>query len=1289
MITKKALSLRASIMIILITGLLLFSTVFIAVSQFIIPDTLLQSEKELAYSQQSVIKRLFESEQRRISIHTEDIAIWVDTVRFIKGEYPEFIDTAWRGNSPAQMYNLNFILINDTQGNTVYAEGYDFIRRQPLTIPAGFFEYFIPFSDEALKRYRALEISKKKETYSGIVFYSTVPYFFSIMPVIQTIADEPSGTLMFITVLSNEYLQYITGRPDMYFKLSQELEQSANEKSFLPSIHPIPLSDVFGNPIFLQTSSTRFYSSNVQKTLNAIMVALIGGFIIFALVLYLVIARYFIRPIERLINDIYQVHSDKQIVADDYIINSELRLLASSINAMLQKIEQSATSTTFLQYILNEIIACIVITDAETDELLFFNKQVKEGFGFDDEVIGTICWKVLQKGMTERCPFCPVPQLLSNKSENNTESMEPIICEQFNSITNRYYRTAAGIIDWPNGRQAVLQHLIDITDLKEAESVIKKRLQQQKLLSAISQSLVSSENLTDIIDNTLMMLGMFLQITKIELARVDTENQKIVFEYTWHNEGQRNNLLGHSFYFGPGQLLYDSFVIRGDVYYVCNDCNQAPGATMSEDEIVKSSVIIPVFIYDSLWGLLFIEECQKERIWDESDLQVFRLIVSSIAGSIIRHRAEEQLVRMSYIVNSSPQYIAYITSTGEYEYLNRGASMLTGYSNKELMEGGLYCIFDDETILLIKKTYLPIIYEEGYLQIDLPVRRKDNQQRMFSFTVFTTTSYNDRIGMIGLDITEKSRLQEELIAAKELAEQSNRAKSTFLSRMSHEMRTPMNAIIGMTTIAQASHDKERMEYCLSKINDASIHLLGVINDILDMSKIEAGKFELSYSDFDFEKMLLRVTNVMNFRVEEKQQNLVVHLDRTIPKRIVSDEQRLAQVITNLLSNAVKFTPENGSITLSVEDITPETMDRLLQNSLRITVADTGIGISSEQQKRLFTSFEQADGSIARKFGGTGLGLAISKNIVELMGGKIWIESEEGKGASFIFEITIEVREAEKEAKYSIDWGKLRILVVDDSPDILEYFKYFAETIHVQCTTALSGEEACSVLETTEPFDIIFVDWKMPTMNGIELTQKIKQDYKHKTVVIMISATEWAVIEDEAKEAGVDGFIPKPLFPSLLVNCINDSLNMKNSTSSISEQTQETANGIFTDLQILLVEDVEINQEIVIALLEDTGAVITCADNGAKAVKIFEMAPALYDIILMDISMPEMDGFEATRRIRALDYPEAKTVPIVAMTANVFREDIEKCLASGMNDHLGKPIDIEELLTKLKHHLLGK
>jgi signal transduction histidine kinase/DNA-binding response OmpR family regulator len=539
-----------------------------------------------------------------------------------------------------------------------------------------------------------------------------------------------------------------------------------------------------------------------------------------------------------------------------------------------------------------------------------------------------------------------------------------------------------------------------------------------------------------------------------------------------------------------------------------------------------------------------------------------------------------------------------------------------------------------------------------------------------------------------LDSTEISRAQQEAERARFLAEQSTKAKSDFLSRMSHEMRTPMNAIIGMTTIARASNDPGRKEYCLEKISEASVHLLGVINDILDMSKIEANKFDLSESEFNFEKMLKRVTNVVNFRVEEKRQNLFVEMDNTIPENIVSDEQRLAQVITNLLSNAVKFTPDGGAVTLRTQKIASEG-DAC---TIRITVEDTGIGISAEQQKKLFSLFEQADGSISRKFGGTGLGLAISKRIVELMGGNIWVESELGEGSAFIFEIKVKAadRTGYRVLPPDVNWGNLRVLAVDDSPEILEIFKAILLPYGVSCETALSGESALAMLERGAPipFDVVFVDWKMPGLDGIDLCRRLKGVDASNLLVVMISAADFTEVENEAKSAGVDKFLQKPLFPSSIFNVINECMSgLALNQTSEGPDAASSDDGIFAGKRVLLAEDVAINSEILASLIEHTGVTLDIAEDGHVALEKFKSNPDGYDLILMDVHMPNMDGYEATRRIRALSVGKAKTIPIIAMTANVFREDIERCREAGMDDHLGKPIDAAEVISKMRKYIV--
>jgi signal transduction histidine kinase/CheY-like chemotaxis protein len=520
------------------------------------------------------------------------------------------------------------------------------------------------------------------------------------------------------------------------------------------------------------------------------------------------------------------------------------------------------------------------------------------------------------------------------------------------------------------------------------------------------------------------------------------------------------------------------------------------------------------------------------------------------------------------------------------------------------------------------------------------------------------------------------------------ATEASKAKSEFLSNMSHEMRTPLNAITGMTAIGKSAKDMERKDYALEKIGDASTHLLGVINDVLDMSKIEANMLELSPVEFNFEKMLQKVVTVINFRVDEKQQKLSIHIDKEIPRILIADDQRLSQVITNLLSNAVKFTPENGSITLEARCMGEE--DGLY--TIQISVTDTGIGISGEQQKRLFTSFQQAESSTTRKYGGTGLGLAISKSIVEMMGGKIWVNSEPQKGASFAFTIRAQrgaVKEKQKLLSTDVNWNNIRIMVVDDDPDILEYFRDITQGFGIYCDTAASGEEALALVRKNGAYHIYFVDWRMPVMDGIQLAREIKDHAAENSVVIMISAAEWGAIEDNAKKAGVNKFLSKPLFSSTILDIINECIGVE---SQQEKETHTDITGIFSGCRILLVEDMEINREVVMALLEPTKLEIDCAENGLQAVRMFSEAPDRYGLIFMDIQMPEMDGYGATRRIRAIESERGsgglrRRIPIIAMTANVFREDIEKCLDAGMNGHVGKPIDLGEVMEKLRSYLL--
>jgi len=528
--------------------------------------------------------------------------------------------------------------------------------------------------------------------------------------------------------------------------------------------------------------------------------------------------------------------------------------------------------------------------------------------------------------------------------------------------------------------------------------------------------------------------------------------------------------------------------------------------------------------------------------------------------------------------------------------------------------------------------------------------------------------------LIYRNLNEKMNL--EILVRK--AEAALVAKTEFLSNMSHEIRTPMNAIIGMTSLGMSAFNTERKNYYFKKIEDASKHLLGIVNDILDISIIEEGDLALFPAEFSFEKMLRRVVNINKFRVDEKHQKITVHVDHLIHDRLFGDEQRLSQLINNLLSNAVKFTPEKGSIRIETKFIKEEGDEVTIQ----ISVIDTGIGISAEQQEHIFKSFHQVESNTSRKYGGMGAGLAISKNIVEMMDGKIWIESEPGKGASFIF--TVRVKKIPGEKILNPGYEKIRILAADDDIVSLEDFREIMLAFNISCDTATNGQQALRLFEEKGGYDICFIDRNMQCAAGGKLTEVLSKKNAGAGLcfMVIVSSAEWTVMEDEMDKTGTGMLLSKPLFPSDVVDILNEFLG----ASSGNTDSGQGNNDIFEGRRVLLVEDNEINSEIVLALLEPTLLETVCARNGREALDIFTSAPDNYDLIFMDMQMPEMDGLEATRAIRALDIPRAKTIPIVALTANVSKADIENCLKAGMNTHIGKPLDFSDVLKVLRLYL---
>ena len=665
-------------------------------------------------------------------------------------------------------------------------------------------------------------------------------------------------------------------------------------------------------------------------------------------------------------------------------------------------------------------------------------------------------------------------------------------------------------------------------------------------------------------------------------------------------------------------------------------------------------------------------------------------LAKSTMNTVLAQEKKRQEKHLQLLLENCPDIIIMLDQDGRIAYCTDAFLKTANIQNFGLINGWRYTeVFQrfasPELLEHIQGMFMAATQEKrGTIMDEAADIGNSGNVRNYTITIAPMLDENNNVdGAIAVfhDLTE-------ILQAKQVAERASTAKSDFLANMSHEMRTPMNAIIGMTSIAKGTDDIDKKSYCLDKIEEASNHLLGVINDILDMSKIEANKFELTESEFNFENMLRKVTGVLAFRVDEKKQSFTVSLDQNIPTTIIGDEQRLAQVVTNLLANAVKFTPEQGHITLAAACAGKENG----QCTLRVEIKDTGIGIAEEQQKKLFRSFEQADGGISRKFGGTGLGLAISKSIVEMMGGKIWVESEPGKGSSFIFTIRAGIGSTQETGPQltNMRGERPRLLAVDSAPDVREFFKQAAARLGVRCEVASSASEAEELLRShgADAFDVIFVDFHLPGMGGVELARRIKEKNSYPELVLMISATEWTAMQDQAKTAGVDRFMPKPLFVSAVNDCLCGYFDLSQACEEGAEKNG-CPDGCFRGKTILLAEDIEINREIVLALLEPTGLEIVCAENGNEAVAMFSANPARFDMIFMDIHMPEKDGYEATREIRALDDPWARQIPIVAMTANVFREDIEKCLSVGMDDHVGKPVDIAVAIEKLKIYLARK
>lgn len=683
-------------------------------------------------------------------------------------------------------------------------------------------------------------------------------------------------------------------------------------------------------------------------------------------------------------------------------------------------------------------------------------------------------------------------------------------------------------------------------------------------------------------------------------------------------------------------------------------------------------------------GLQYVQNVEqlRVRVLVLSIILMVAMLAVFIFSQYIMWRQRKELQNRSTLFDSLSKSIddAFVirdAKSGEIVYRSLNMERVLGISpTDETLYQGLKSEDVDEIYRYIGDFELAAPYKKL-----VEYTRPDGEKRWVLLRLYRVNNLDTpQVISFYSDRTNEEKQRIFLDAAMENADKANQAKGDFLARMSHEIRTPLNAIIGLVTLAIASiEDSAKVQDCLTKINFSSKHLLMLIDDILDMSQIESNKMKLQNEEFDIYQFINSF--VVTIYSQAKAKNLEFKESITgfsEGSEYYGDSLRMGQILLNLVSNAIKFTPEDGSVFLKVEKlVTKKNLD-----IVRFEVTDTGIGMSEEVQERIFAPFEQADSSIAAKFGGTGLGMSITKNLVMLMDGKIYVNSKENEGTTFTVDIPLLKKESETKIPDFENMG-LNALVVDDEEEECRHAVRVLQEIKIQAEWVMHGAQAIERVIShhrgNRDYDICLIDWKMHDIDGIEVTRRIRAEVGYDVPIVMISAYDYMEIEEEARAAGVDGFLPKPLYRTAVYEEISRELKEREGRQIQGKAKQKLLSG----KKILLAEDNDINRDIAKELLELQGATVIACEDGKQALQAFQNSGIReYDAILLDIRMPVLDGYETAGRIRALNRKDAVIIPMIAVTAHAFSGDVTAALRAGMNAHVSKPLDIAELCDKL-------